>query len=765
MVDIQKDFLKQQKKQLEKKLGQSLGKVETQVRSSADQVQKQVKQTVSSLTWKIYVAVIFLTIFGVLIPNSYYINQEWERAVETRTDPGVFIYHVYYSFTKKWQRAVETKAVQRFIRVTGPGLHLKLPFIEKYQQYRIDLQRIHINKVKTRTTDVKERKADDNKDEQKNKGYEIEANIVLLYRLPKEEKHLRNLHYLKYKKEDPIDFKKAIETMLTNIFKAIVSNMEMKQIPKERNKITQEVLETLKLFKDSDFKTEELDEMLQQLNMLERLKKIEHFENVDKKINQVLLKVVKKMLETLTPTSEVDDFKDKLKNRLNELFQEKSIAKEVWNILKLIKSIELKNQSDKILTELVQEKQYPKEILEIVEIIKDINFKGKIEEILTELLNQKPVKKEVLKILKLLNDSDFKEKLESRLTELFQEKKVAKELETLILSKNLYFKETKETLENRLTELFQEKTVVNEVLDTFKLLQEISFKEKVEVILTKIFQEENIAEAKEVLKTLKLLKGSHFKTIELYNFSMPYYDWSEEFLRDIRQSDSKKDEILAEQKAQQKYIDRKEKIEEQIKIAQTKADGNVRTIKAQSEACFNTSTAKTEAEIKNMTADANAYAICLKGKAQAAVIQARAHILATNPKWVEFEKMKRWDGKLPDCQNIQEIFPAMSQASSDTLLTILLQQPSVVNKPEEPEKFDETLCVQFESKLTELLDLSIKKEKNDEKEDKKGNDEKGDKKCDFTPLQQLSVIKTVDEEWCVNFPDEKEPKTLCCPSD
>ncbi|EDN70021.1 hypothetical protein BGP_1815 [Beggiatoa sp. PS] len=198
MADIQKVSLKEQ---LEKNL-EHLGKMETPVLLSAIQVQKQVRHTVSSWTWKVYTAIIFMTVFGVLIPNSYYINEEWQRAVETRAG--------------------------EFIRVTGPGLRLKLPFIEKYQQYRIDLQQIQVNQVKVKTKNEKNRK----------KGYEFEANILLLYRLPEEQiKYIHSKYY---------DFKKKLEKIIQKRFRIEISQIKMADIPKMRNSIAKQVLKEIK---------------------------------------------------------------------------------------------------------------------------------------------------------------------------------------------------------------------------------------------------------------------------------------------------------------------------------------------------------------------------------------------------------------------------------------------------------------------------------------------------------------------------------------
>jgi len=437
MADIQKVSFKEQ---LEKNL-EHLGKMETQVLSSTDQVQKQVRHTVSSWTWKVYTAIIFLTVFGVLIPNTYYINEEWQRAVETRTVFGVLIHKAINDINEESQRAAD----QKFIRITGPGLHLKLPFLEKYQQYRVDVQRIQLDKVKARTKKAKLKTKNEEKEKdyeieaEKEKDYEIEAEIVLLYRLPEEQ--------IQYIYSNKPDFKKKLEKYLTEIFTEEVGKTKMEDIPKERKTLADRV-----------------------------------FKKIKKKIKDVKLK------------------------------------------------------------------------------------------------------------------------------------------------------------------------------------------------------------------------------LELYDFSIFNYSWSEEFRRDIRKAYSKIDDIIAdEKKFQDKYINQKNEIEDQIKVVQATAYGKVENIKARRDADLSTSTAKVEEKIKKMTAAADAYAICIKGKAQAEAAALQAQIRATHQELVKLEKIKRWDGKLPDCHHIQEIFPFMSQTSSDTLLTILLQQPSMVKKPEEPEELDEELCVKFESELTKLL--------------------------------------------------------------
>ncbi|EDN70020.1 hypothetical protein BGP_1814 [Beggiatoa sp. PS] len=86
-----------------------------------------------------------------------------------------------------------------------------------------------------------------------------------------------------------------------------------------------------------------------------------------------------------------------------------------------------------------------------------------------------------------------------------------------------------------------------------------------------------------------------------------------------------------------------------------------------------------------MTADAKAHTIHLIGEAKAAALQAQAQIMATHQGLIELEKIKRWDGKLPDCDNIQEIFPFInqigtSQTSTNTFIIIPLQKPSVVKE-------------------------------------------------------------------------------------
>jgi regulator of protease activity HflC (stomatin/prohibitin superfamily) len=121
-------------------------------------------EATSHWTLKAYVKSIFIMlVIGFLISNAYYINDESQRAVETRFG--------------------------KLIRITGPGFCLKLPFIESYQQYSVNKQTKAYKSVSTASSD----------------NYTLYGKVVLEYRLPEEQLEYihRNVpkkkiyHYLK----------------------------------------------------------------------------------------------------------------------------------------------------------------------------------------------------------------------------------------------------------------------------------------------------------------------------------------------------------------------------------------------------------------------------------------------------------------------------------------------------------------------------------------------------------------------------------------
>jgi len=219
------------------------------------------------------------------------------------------------------------------------------------------------------------------------------------------------------------------------------------------------------------------------------------------------------------------------------------------------------------------------------------------------------------------------------------------------------------------------------------------FKQLLEYLVKKIFKNKigliNMGDmpnerdklAKNILNELKQKLQDINLKIELYDFSMSYYDWPEEFMSDNQRIAARK---YATRKAKSDYqiaqvVEEEVKIETGSKVNKTQADANVQQIKSQQiEMEIKKITAKVDAEIKKITAEYEAKAIEIRGKAQAEALKAQAQVLVENPRLVELEKIKRWDGKLPDCHKIQGILPFMSQTSTNTLPTTSLQQSSVV---------------------------------------------------------------------------------------
>jgi len=103
-------------------------------------------EATSHWTLKAYVKSIFIMlVIGFIIDNAYYINNESQRAVETRFG--------------------------KLIRITGPGICLKLPFIESYQQYPVDKQKQSYKSVSTASSD----------------NYTLYGKVVLEYSMPEDQ--------------------------------------------------------------------------------------------------------------------------------------------------------------------------------------------------------------------------------------------------------------------------------------------------------------------------------------------------------------------------------------------------------------------------------------------------------------------------------------------------------------------------------------------------------------------------------------------------
>ncbi|EDN70019.1 band 7 protein [Beggiatoa sp. PS] len=222
------------------------------------------------------------------------------------------------------------------------------------------------------------------------------------------------------------------------------------------------------------------------------------------------------------------------------------------------------------------------------------------------------------------------------------------------------------------------------------------FKQLLEYMVINIFKEEigliNMIEvpkkrgdlSKNVIEKLKRKVQDINLKIELYDFSLPYYDWSEEFLADTQRMETittavrkaKSDKELAQEAAE------KVKIEIDSKVNKTKAVAKVQNIKSSKidMKIKRIIAATVDAEIENIRAHADADAIRIKGLAHADALKAQVQALVENPRLVELEKIKRWNGKLPDCRQIPEIFSFMNQ-TSNTLPTTLLPQSNMIKKP------------------------------------------------------------------------------------
>jgi regulator of protease activity HflC (stomatin/prohibitin superfamily) len=215
------------------------------------------------------------------------------------------------------------------------------------------------------------------------------------------------------------------------------------------------------------------------------------------------------------------------------------------------------------------------------------------------------------------------------------------------------------------------------------------FKELLDNLVKKMFKDEigkiNMIDVpskrdelgKYIIKNLKKTIQQMNFNIELYDFSLPYYDWSETFIDDIQKLEAVKSKTrTAKSDCHRAIVAAKTvKIETNSKIHRVLADAEIQTIKSQDiEMEIQKIAAHVDAMITKIMAESEADAITIKGRAQADALKAQADALKADSKLVELEKIKRWDGQLPDCHNIQGIFPFISKTSANTLPTILLPQ-------------------------------------------------------------------------------------------
>jgi regulator of protease activity HflC (stomatin/prohibitin superfamily) len=143
-----------------------------------------------------FVSVLLLVV--VLVADAFYVNQESQRALETRY--GVFV------------------------KLSGPGLHFKLPFIEQYTQYPIDIQELSFGDVRTASSD----------------NYELNGQVVLHYQIPDDENIIKNIH------RNAPNYKKILEDIMKSAFKNELGTVRMATVPEKRRNIESKVKEIIR---------------------------------------------------------------------------------------------------------------------------------------------------------------------------------------------------------------------------------------------------------------------------------------------------------------------------------------------------------------------------------------------------------------------------------------------------------------------------------------------------------------------------------------
>jgi regulator of protease activity HflC (stomatin/prohibitin superfamily) len=175
-------------------------------------------------------------------------------------------------------------------------------------------------------------------------------------------------------------------------------------------------------------------------------------------------------------------------------------------------------------------------------------------------------------------------------------------------------------------------------------------------------------------------KARNLLKIEIHSFRIPYYGWSQEFLLRIQKDEDNSVTFEAAEWAKnrtQEIADQEEKKASQ-NIDDADNEAQMKKVEAEANAKLKEIKAKSEAKAKLTTAEAEAYTIRKKGEAQAAALKAQARSLAKNPHFIESEKIKRWDGKLPRYFLNQGISPFMSPISKETLP---MQSPRLDGEP------------------------------------------------------------------------------------
>ncbi|EDN66329.1 hypothetical protein BGP_3924 [Beggiatoa sp. PS] len=171
-----------------------------------------------------------------------------------------------------------------------------------------------------------------------------------------------------------------------------------------------------------------------------------------------------------------------------------------------------------------------------------------------------------------------------------------------------------------------------------------------------------------ILKSIKK-KAYELLKIEVHDFSIPYYGWSQQFLLNVQKTEDNKAAfdaaVWAKNRTQEIAEYEKQKSDQNIEDADNEAKLN--KVEAETKAKLKKIKAQAEANAKLTAAEAEAYVIRKEGEAQAAAFKAQAQALTENPNLIESEKIKRWDGKLPSYFLNQEVSPFMSPISKGTL--------------------------------------------------------------------------------------------------
>jgi len=141
-------------------------------------------------------AIVGLSLIGIVLAESVYVNDETERSIVTSSG--------------------------EYVKTTGPGMHWKIPFQQGHRQYPVSIEKMRIQGVSTSTID----------------NYAINATIVLLYRLPEEK--LEEIH------RNVPDYQESMEVVATSRFKNELGNIEMDKLADQRSEIEQKVYQSVK---------------------------------------------------------------------------------------------------------------------------------------------------------------------------------------------------------------------------------------------------------------------------------------------------------------------------------------------------------------------------------------------------------------------------------------------------------------------------------------------------------------------------------------